>query len=241
MGDLLMMGAAALVVAAIAAGVSRGEKGPGGGISPPGVGVLDRESALRAFLVAVAKEALDGFGSDKWFQVTEGRKGEKYSNCGDLVHAVIWWAGGRAPHVNRQSEGRQWKAGNIAELRQLFEAAKAWTWNPAPTDFLPGDCILIGDYSQGQPEHVAVVVSVSGTTITTADYGQAGQGGTIRIRHYALSGKKWSADDGRILVARGNVAALAYAHDPDPPTVLESAAVLAATRAWREAKGGANA
>lgn len=241
MGDVIMVAIAALVAAAMGAGFGRAAGASIGGSVPGGgsavVAVLDRDTALRRFLVAVAREALDGFGSDKWHQVTQGRKGATYSNCGDLCHAVLWWAGCRDPNVNRQSDGRQWISGNIAKLRAVFEARKAWTWFPTPTAFQPGDMILIGDHAAGELEHVAVVLATDGTTFTSADYGQAGQGGSERTRRYTLSGGKWRSDDGRRLVARGNVSALAYAFEPDPPTVVRTPAVNAATAALAASRG----
>lgn len=238
MSDLIILAIGALFAAAVGAGISRGG---GGGTPPiqPGVVALSRDDALRAFVVTIAREALDAFGSDKWFQVTQGRKGTGYSNCGDLVHAVLWWAGVREPHVNRQSDGRQWIAGNIAKLRQLFEARHGWTWSPAPSDLRPGDCYLIGDYSAGEAEHVGVVLSVDGSTITSADYGQAGQGGTTRTRRYALVGGKWRSDDNRRLVARGDLVRLPLSADPDPPAVLQTDRVNAAARALLVARAAA--
>lgn len=242
MADTIMIAIAALVAAAIAVGTGRATSGghvPGTVPGAPPV-ALDGPAALRAFLVIIAKEALGAFGSDKWWQVTEGRKGDTYSNCGDLVHAVLWWAGCRLPNVNRQRDGRQWKPGNIAEIRALFESRKGWTWYPAPSAFVPGDVLLIGDYSAKQLEHVAMVVSVSGDTLKTADYGQVGQGGSERTRAFVLSGGKWRAEDGRILTARGNVDALTYAAAAEAPTVLQTPAVKAAT-ASLNASRGANA
>ena len=242
MSDTILVGVAALLVAALAAGLSHQASTPPGSVpgAVPGLPPRDKNAALRHFLTTVATAALDGFGSDKWFQVTEGRKGATYSNCGDLCHAVLWWAGARAPDVNRQSDGRQWIAGNIAKLRAVFESARGWHWYPAPSDLEPGDAYLLGDHNAKQLEHVGIVLTVDGATVTSADYGQAGQGGAVRTRHYTLSGNRWRDADGRILTARGNALALAYPAAADPPRVVRSPAVNAAAAAVNASRAPGN-
>lgn len=238
MGEMLMLAIGALVAAAIGSGIGRVATGAGLPGTPT---ALSRDDAFRAFVVAIARAALGPFGSDQWHQVSQGRKGEKYSNCGDLPHAVLWWAGCREANVNRQGDGRQWVAGNIAKLSALFSARNGWTWFPTPTDFRPGDTYLIGEHTAGEPEHVGVVLSVDGSTIVSADYGQAGQGGEIRTRRYTLTNGKWRADDGRRLVARGNLIRLPLVTEPDPPRVLRTPAVDAAAAALLAANRSPNA
>ena len=200
--------------------------------------------AVRRCAVALARAALGPVNGPQWQAVTQGRTGSKYSNCGDLPHAVYWWIGCRHAGINREDRttGRTWKSGNIAELRKAFEAAKGWHLSPAPSDFRPGDTFLIGTHPT-QLEHVGVVLSRDGNVITSGEYGKGPMGnqpGELCTRTFHKVGSKWAAEDGRILVARMDVGSLALSAPAEAPVALRSSDVDNAIDDLRAA-GGPNA
>lgn len=224
----------AFVVALAAFSMQRSSSPPRPGTVP----AMSHDDAIRRLIITAAAAALGPFGSDQHKAVAQGRGGKGYSNCGDLVHAVLWWAGCRSAHCNRDAPGRKWQSGNIAKIAALGKEAGGWTLFPSPADFRPGDVYLIGLYPD-QLEHVGVVLSEAhGTTLRSADYGQVGQGGELRDRVYHRSGARWIADDDRILVARLDVSKVAFSAAPDVPEPMRSVGDVSAALADVEATQG---
>jgi hypothetical protein len=240
--DALLLVAGAFVAAMVAAGFGAARTSSTTPARPPSGEPPSRERALRVFLVTLAVASLGAFGSAKWAQVTQKRQGKGYSNCGDLIHALLWWAGCRSKHVNRTEPGRTWKATvNISELVALGVECGGWTAFPEPSAFEPGDVLLLGEFNAHEAEHVGIVKRRVGNVISTADYGQAGQGGGENERTFQKVAGKWRSSDGRRLVGRLDVSRLALSAPPVVPPEMVSEATTAARDDLARTQGVPNA
>lgn len=134
-----------------------------------------REKALR-FCEAVVP-SIDG---DAAFEdVTQGRQGPGYSACGDLAHAVLAELGLRDRSiVNRDVDDLRYVSQqNVSKLYNGAIQAGLWQHYAAFRVPQPGDIVLIGRYSAGEPEHLLVFRSLEETEFASTwwrsyDYGQ---------------------------------------------------------------------
>lgn len=103
--------------------------------------------------------------------VTEGRKGKRYSSCGDLAHRLYYRIGVRSNWINRD-EHQGWKVGVNVSL--LVTQSIAYTKQRLEG----GDVIIVANrWPSGEDAHVICIVDqLEDKLLATAESGLPGNG-----------------------------------------------------------------
>jgi len=165
-------------------------------IAPPQTLIEARKRAVE-FLEGVTPAVL---GSPASWLVAQGRPEHNptYSSCADLAHAMYEALGLKHRQINRDDPEtiiNEWRSGvNVARL-----ASWPGVWHVAPTTpeewqtVDGGDVLIRWARPDTRDAHVVCVIANHGSTLSTAEYGQArpGIGRLFERRIWGHEGRPW--------------------------------------------------